>query len=260
MKDIQLFLFDVDGTLIDSQSHQLLKSCVDSLKKLQEQGFKVGISSGRGMSSLVDTEVGNCISWDIYLCNNGQAIYDKMRNPLKEVYIDKENVYKVLEVAKKRKQPVFMVSKYNFICGEITQEVINTHKFLNLPIPIQKPYEDEEIIMMCAYDQKGYDYHDYQNIEGMKAIEGMSTYADLVLENYNKYEGVKYALAYFNLNEYMAFGDSLNDMEMIQNATIGICMGNGCDELKQVAHFVTKDVLDDGIAYALNHYENLIKK
>ena len=45
----------------------------------------------------------------------------------------------------------------------------------------------------------------------------------------------------------VAFGDSLNDIEMIQTASIGVAMGNGRQELKDVADFVTTHVEADGI-------------
>ncbi len=257
MKKIKLFLFDVDGTLIDPITHCLPQSTIKSLKQLQQQGYYVGISSGRGLNSLIDTEVGNCISWDIYLCNNGQAIYDQNRKILKEVYIDQESVKQVLKVAKERKQPVFMVSKENFMIGEVSEDMIKTHEFLNMPIPKAKSYEGENVIMICAYDHKDYDYQAYNDIEKIKAIVGLSNYADIVLKDYNKYEGVKYALQYFQVDSYMAFGDSMNDYEMIQHATIGICMDNGCDELKQIATMVSKSVMEDGIEYALKYYHYL---
>ncbi len=36
----------------------------------------------------------------------------------------------------------------------------------------------------------------------------------------------------FPLHSYMAFGDSMNDIEMIKDANYGIVMGNGAEELK----------------------------
>lgn len=38
---------------------------------------------------------------------------------------------------------------------------------------------------------------------------------------------------------------------MIEGAGIGVVMGNGADELKQYADFVTKAVDEDGIMYAV---------
>lgn len=49
----------------------------------------------------------------------------------------------------------------------------------------------------------------------------------------------------------IAFGDGPNDMDMIEYAKIGVCMGNGREELKRIADFVTKDIDEDGIEYAM---------
>ena len=44
-----------------------------------------------------------------------------------------------------------------------------------------------------------------------------------------------------------AFGDSLNDIEMLQAVGTGVAMGNGLDIVKENADFVTGDVEEDGI-------------
>ena len=44
---------------------------------------------------------------------------------------------------------------------------------------------------------------------------------------------------------------------MIRFAGIGVAMGNGEEEVKAVADFVTADIDDDGIEKALKHF-NLI--
>jgi hydroxymethylpyrimidine pyrophosphatase-like HAD family hydrolase len=54
-------------------------------------------------------------------------------------------------------------------------------------------------------------------------------------------------------SEAVAFGDGLNDVEMISHVGMGIAMGNGADKLKQVADFVARHVDEDGIEYGLKH-------
>ena len=51
-----------------------------------------------------------------------------------------------------------------------------------------------------------------------------------------------------------AIGDSMNDLPMLNAVPNSIVMGNGSDELKKSASFVTKDLLDNGIEYALKHF------
>ena len=48
----------------------------------------------------------------------------------------------------------------------------------------------------------------------------------------------------------MAFGDSLNDVEMFKHASFSICMGQGNNELKKLSDFVTTSIDEDGIYYA----------
>ena len=52
----------------------------------------------------------------------------------------------------------------------------------------------------------------------------------------------------------MAIGDSTNDIPMFEVAKHTVCMGNGMEELKARAGYITESVLDDGIEKALKHY------
>ena len=53
----------------------------------------------------------------------------------------------------------------------------------------------------------------------------------------------------------IAFGDGLNDVEMIRFAGTGVAMGNAEQVLKNVADFVTKSVDKDGIDFAVKALE-----
>jgi Cof subfamily protein (haloacid dehalogenase superfamily) len=57
-----------------------------------------------------------------------------------------------------------------------------------------------------------------------------------------------------NQKEVLAVGDSLNDLEMIQYAGIGVAMGNGRQEVKEAANVVTSSNQDDGVAQAIEKY------
>jgi 5-amino-6-(5-phospho-D-ribitylamino)uracil phosphatase len=48
-----------------------------------------------------------------------------------------------------------------------------------------------------------------------------------------------------------AIGDEVNDVAMIQSAGCGIAMGNAIDAVKAVAHHVTLDRDDAGVAHAI---------
>ena len=48
-----------------------------------------------------------------------------------------------------------------------------------------------------------------------------------------------------------AFGDAENDITMLKNCGLGVCMANGQDRAKEAADMICGDNDHDGIAYAL---------
>ena len=45
-----------------------------------------------------------------------------------------------------------------------------------------------------------------------------------------------------------------DDLEMIEEVSLGIAMGNAVPELKNVANYVTTNIEDEGIEFALKHF------
>ena len=50
-----------------------------------------------------------------------------------------------------------------------------------------------------------------------------------------------------DIQDTVAFGDSMNDAAMLERAGRGVAMGNACDELKSLADAVCEDVSHDGV-------------
>ena len=79
---------------------------------------------------------------------------------------------------------------------------------------------------------------------------------EISIKGITKATGLKQITNYLNIpiEDTIAIGDSLNDLDILQAAGLSICMGNGADECKKVADFTTKHISDDGLAYALKHF------
>ena len=82
---------------------------------------------------------------------------------------------------------------------------------------------------------------------------------DIIPATGGKGIGTKKILEYFGFSadEAMAFGDGGNDKDMLETVGCGIAMGNAVESVKQVANYVTKPVSEDGVYWALKHF-NLI--
>ena len=84
------------------------------------------------------------------------------------------------------------------------------------------------------------------------------TGADVIEKGMSKAEGLIRLSRYFgekeDLSQLIAFGDSMNDYEIIRAAGIGIAMGNAIEELKTAADYVTDDIGRDGVYKACLHF------
>jgi len=80
---------------------------------------------------------------------------------------------------------------------------------------------------------------------------------DVIPKGGSKAEGIKKMIDRlgFKLEDVYAFGDGLNDIEMLQAAGTGVAMGNAVPEVKQHANMTTKSVEEDGIWYGLKELE-----
>jgi 5-amino-6-(5-phospho-D-ribitylamino)uracil phosphatase len=66
----------------------------------------------------------------------------------------------------------------------------------------------------------------------------------------NKWQGVMHVAGMHGIRpeEVVAAGDDVNDIPMIQNAGLGVAMGNAAEEVKKVAKRVIKKNSEDGLA------------
>lgn len=71
-----------------------------------------------------------------------------------------------------------------------------------------------------------------------------------------KYQAFDELLAHHGCTpeEVIAFGDAEADIPFIQQAGIGVAMGQANESVKQAANYVTAPVWDDGVAQALEHW------
>ncbi len=79
---------------------------------------------------------------------------------------------------------------------------------------------------------------------GEKALFG-----DLGVKGITKGNAVESLLAYLGMEkkDTIAFGDAKIDIPMFECCQVAVAMGNGGEEVKKAADFVTDDVEDDGL-------------
>ena len=79
---------------------------------------------------------------------------------------------------------------------------------------------------------------------------------EITINGVVKSTGMEKLLSHYGLNrqDSVAFGDGPNDVDMMEYAGLSICMGNGRDEIKALADYITSDIDNDGIYNGLEHF------
>ena len=89
---------------------------------------------------------------------------------------------------------------------------------------------------------------------GTNTLEVAYYYTEINRKNVNKWNAIEFLLEKLNIKpeEVIAIGDNINDKEMMENAAVGVAMGNSAPYIKEMADIVVSDNNSSGVAEALN--------
>ena len=92
--------------------------------------------------------------------------------------------------------------------------------------------------------------------EKYTVLKSAPYFLEILDKRVNKGTGVKSLADVLGIKpeEIMAIGDQENDIAMIEYAGVGVAMDNAIPSVKEVANFVTKSNLEDGVAFAIEKY------
>lgn len=253
-QDIGLF-FDIDGTLCDPKTGVIPQSAIDEIQTWRSLGYPCCIATGRCKSDAMRKDVSK-YEWDGMIAANGQEIYGRNNEVIQKITMNKEIVEKVMQLAKQLKQTLALVTEEKWlIIGDINEDVRIAYDLFGGDIPEPTTYDNQDVIYIIAFGPTQDSYKEYEKL-GLKIAPSYCHYADLVLSGFDKAQGIKKYMEYEGIHHYYAFGDSGNDLEMLQNADKAFVMGNGDPEMFQYATEVVPSVDQDGIAIILKKLRN----
>ena len=116
-------------------------------------------------------------------------------------------------------------------------------------IPPVKKYDNEQVLQIMYYVLDEKIHSEVKKLVPDLVVANMALNSEISSGNIDKGQVMKLICDKYNLsvNEAMAFGDSENDITMLENAHFGVCVGNGRDSAKKVADYVCENQEDDGI-------------
>lgn len=253
---IKAIFFDIDGTLVSHKINDIPMTTRNCLKKLQEKGIKIFVSTGRHLVEMNDMPTNN-ISFDGYVTLNGNICLDQNFNYVYGTPFSENITQKLVAFFEKNEFPLVLIENERFYINYYNHDVELAQKSISTPLPDKSSYCGKDIFQGTLFIKKEDEHKVLHHLpEGCKFTRWSPLAVDIISTTSGKVNGIKHFLNELNIQreEIMTFGDSENDIDMIKFAGIGIAMGNASDDVKEVADYVTSSVDDDGILSALEHF------
>ena len=253
---IKIIFLDFDGTLYSHSIKAIPQSAIDALNKAHDNGIKSFLSSGRDKYEMSYFDLSK-LYLDGMISLNGQVSYDNLFNIIDDNPMSGELKNQIVSKFNKKVTPIILCSEKGFYINFVDDFVRKVQEKISSPVPSVGTYNDEKIYMASCF---------YENIEMQKELMSLENVAtitywqdggvDIISKGSSKATAISNILKLYNIKqeETMAFGDGHNDISMIKYCNIGVAMGNGHEELKKAADYVSTALEDDGIALALKHF------
>lgn len=268
--DKKLIFLDIDGTLVFAMQAPSARTA-QAVRSARVNGHKVFLCTGRNMpiigKDILDVGFDGVIaSAGSHVETDGKILFDSI--------LPEETIQECLSVFHEHDMYCRIETPEGIYTDPQMEELLRTAEAdpANSEL-IRMQKEIEAGIPVLPYDRyphKGaykicFTSRNLESVEKTKKylesrfVYAVHPYADsstcfngeIIPRGIHKGRGIELVCSYYGaaLQDTVAFGDSMNDYEMMQTAGISVAMGNACEELKSMSDVVCGSVWDDGIYY-----------
>jgi len=271
---IRLLGLDLDGTLLNNKK-QLTMIDEESIKKAMDKGVIVVPVTGRPQKGIPDY-IEKLFHNSYIITSNGAVTTDvKLQRTVDGAYLKSETVLNIVELIQRQKEDI-KVEVFADGIGYVEKNQLDIIKEFYRGTNLESYFDVSRIplnninrfianrnddiaeisIMTQSIDIKNKIQKLLAQFEGIKITSSVQTDLEINAKNAGKGLALLRLAKRLNIHnsQIMACGDSGNDIEMLQAATIAVAMGNANEELKKVADFVTLSNEENGVSFAINQY------
>lgn len=271
---MKLIFLDIDGTLTKAGSNVPPPSAMEAIEKARRKGNKVLLCTGRnvGMAAPVyDLGFDGIISLaGAYVVCDGELIYDQPvdNDELKDIIsiLHEDGVFCTIEAKDKTYGDENIADFLKSAKGD-NSEIERWRKALSSELGILPMSEYDgrpiyKIVIMCTdheqlerarelYEDR-YDFVVQEVKEHGNCVNG-----ELIHRSFDKGKAIRLVAEHYGvpMEDTIGFGDSMNDLTMIETVGTSCCMDNGAEALKKISDYVLPSVSDDGLAKGFSQLE-----
>ena len=289
----KLVAIDLDGTMLDSFG-QVTENTKKVIQKTIEKGTDVIIASGRPIDSIktIAKEIG---SNKYFIAGNGALIYDIQKDEiLYEKYMNKQKVLEIIKICEENSIAYNVYTDKTILATSLKYNVLYYHKenlkkqedkrthiniVENMYEYIQKMKEERFLKITICDDSKTVFQSIIRKLEKIKDIEILDVshmsrkvieqgteeipieyyYTEISSKDVDKWCAIEFLIEKLNIEkeDVISIGDNVNDKKMIEEAGLGIAMGQSMPQLKEIADYVTSSNTEEGVAKAIEKFVEL---
>lgn len=260
----KLFVFDIDGTLLNSKN-TILTSTKKALKRIHNEGHVIILASARLPKSIFNIINNIHVPIETFIALNGSLIFHNGRKFWGKS-IDVTSILKIINEARERKLHLNLFSERDWYIEHESEFSINEAKLVEF-----SPAKVDDIldiganksiykILIIGEEERINNFKDWikENLFGLNASLSKSTYCEIVHKEVSKAIALnKIIKNIVDVNKVIVFGDGENDIELMNLSDVSVAMGNSNDYVKENADYITKSNDEDGILFAIEEYKLL---
>ena len=264
----KLIFLDIDGTLTPAGSNTPPESAMRAIRAAQKNGHKVFLCTGRNPAMLAPVLAlgfeGAVAAAGGYVFMGDRVLFDCPMTPEQletGMRLLKENgVFRTIE-AKDATWGDEDLGDFLASAGEGNSELVRWRKALAEELNILPMHEYDgrpvyKIVFMCTEASQLVPAREALEQDFKFVVQDVAAHhclnGELINRNFDKGKGVRIVAdaCGIAIEDTIGFGDSMNDLEMIETVGTSVCMDNGSPKLKEVSDVVCPAVDADGLAIA----------
>lgn len=258
LSQIKFVAADMDGTLLNAK-HEISPDFYPVFEQMKAKGLLFAAASGRQYFNLLNrfTIIKDDV---IFIAENGSYVVYRGEELLVQA-MDEWVVKEQLAAAAK------IPDVYPILCGKKSAYVQSTEpRFIENVEMYYDKYElvddllkvdNDQFLKIAICDLAGSESNSYhffkQKMDELQVKISGLIWLDLSHKLANKGRAIEKLQQKFGISkdETMAFGDYLNDLEMLQQTGFSYAMENAHGDIKNTARFITKSNEEDGVVIVL---------
>ncbi len=257
MSKQHLVFFDIDGTLLPYGQNVINDDVINAIDEIKNDNTEVFICTGRCRNqaqAYIDQ-----LKTTSFICSNGQDVVYKGEQLYKNSFTD-SNKTRLMEIfdnhevhwGYETQERIYLPTKE---AADALVEGLKEYGILDVQVSMDNLKKEIFQFWVFGHKQLVDTVEAEISKHGFHSLKWNDNSLEILPGDENKAKGIEFLKTNLEANGAQvttyAFGDGVNDIEMLKYVDKSVAMGNAKDTVKLAANYISTDCREDGIKKGL---------